>query len=63
MGLYDLCDRLNWVQACRFLQCSKSAFFRDVKRGLIPSYGVGTRNRFYLKSDLRRYLEKKTAES
>ena len=57
MGLYDLADRLNWQQACTFLCVSKSAFFRLVRKGAIPAYGL-QRNRFYLKSELAAYLEK-----
>lgn len=56
MGLYDLCDRVNWMQACKILGVSKSTLYRMVEAGLLRSYGVGARNRFFLKSELRSVL-------
>lgn len=51
MALYDLADRLNWQQACEILGCKKSMFFKLVREGKIPSYGVGKKGRWYLRSD------------
>lgn len=59
MGLYDLCDRLNWVQACRLLSVSKSTLYRLVEAGMISSYGAGARNRFFLRSELKEYMSKR----
>ena len=58
MGLYDLSDRLNWVQACRLMGISKSTLYRLVEAGRILSYGAGTRNRFFLRSELKEYMSK-----
>lgn len=57
MGLYDLCDRINWIQACRILGVSKSTLYRMVEAGIVRSYGVGARNRFFLKSELLSVLD------
>lgn len=59
MGLYDLCDRINWIQACRLIGISKSTLYRLVKAGRISSYGAGARNRFFLKSELKEYMSKR----
>ena len=59
MGLYDLNDRINWRQACLLLGCAKSTFFRLVKDGAIPAYGLAERGRFFLKSDCKAYLSNK----
>ncbi len=56
MGLYDLADRLNWQQAARLIGCSKTSFFRLVRRGKIRAYGM-ERCRFYLKSEVAEYMQ------
>lgn len=56
MSLFDLEDRLSWRQAAEFLGVSKSAFFRLVSDGEIPSYGAKETAKIYLKSDCRAYL-------
>lgn len=60
MGLYDLNDRINWRQACLILGCGKSTFFRMVREGVIPAYGLAERGRFFLKSDCMAYLSQKS---
>ena len=55
--LYDLSDRIAWEQACRIIGCSRSTFFRLVREGRITAYGGIDRNRFYLRSECRAYLE------
>ena len=59
MGLYDLSDRLNWVQACRLMGISKSTLYRLIEAGRILSYGAGSRNRFFLRSELKEYMSKR----
>ena len=44
--------RMNWRQACVFLRCSKSTFYRLVQEGKIRMYGAGTRYRWVRKEDL-----------
>ncbi len=36
-------DRINWKQACTILGCSKSMFYRLIRKGVLPAYGVGER--------------------
>ena len=48
---------MNWRQACVFLRCSKSTFYRLVQEGKIRMYGVGTRYRYVLKSDCLKVLQ------
>ena len=57
MALYDLADRLNWQQACEILGCSKAQLYRLVKEKKIPVYGTGKRYRWYLRTDLKLFLE------
>lgn len=57
MALYDLADRLNWQQACEILGCSKAQLYRLVKAKKIPVYGTGKRYRWYLRTDLKLFLE------
>ena len=63
MALYDLADRLNWQQACEILGCSKAqgvrlgAVQRELKEKKIPVYGTGKRYRWYLRTDLKLFLE------
>ncbi len=64
MGFYDVGDRLAWWQAVRFLNVSKSAFYRLAARGEFKAYGgvpCGgvVHGRFYLKSELEAYLRRK----
>lgn len=48
--------RLNWRQACAYMHCSKTMFYRMIRQGHLKSYGVGARFRFVLKSDCERLL-------
>ena len=57
MALYDLSDRLNWQQACEILGCSKAQLYRLVKEKKIPGYVTGKRYRWYLRTDLKLFLE------
>lgn len=59
MGFYDLHDRINWEQACRVLGVSKSALYRYVREGKLPAYGLGERNRWFLRSDCEALLKEK----
>ena len=44
--------RMNWRQACVYLGCSKTTFYKMVSEGRIAMYGVGTRYRWVWKEDL-----------
>ena len=59
MGFWDISDRINWEQACRVLGVSKSALYRYVRDGKLPAYGLGERNRFFLKSECMALLKEK----
>lgn len=62
MGLYDLRDRINWEQACRVLGVRKSTLFRWVNEGQITAYGLGERNRFFLRSECEALIARKAKE-
>ena len=57
--LFDLSDRIAWDQACRIIGCSRSTFFRLVSQGHITAYGATDRNRFYLRSECRAYMQRR----
>lgn len=61
MGMFDLCDRLNWEQAARLLGVGRSTFFKLVQDGQIKGYGCKG-CRFYLKSELADYLKRTAAD-
>lgn len=44
--------RMNWRQACAYLGCRKTTFYKMVSDGRIAMYGVGTRYRWVRKEDL-----------
>lgn len=44
--------RMNWRQACVYLGCSKTTFYKMVSEGRIAMYGVGTRYRWVWKEEL-----------
>jgi excisionase family DNA binding protein len=51
--------RLNWQQACAFLGCSKTHFYRLVNSGELPAVRFGkTKGTMVRESDCRRYLRK-----
>jgi excisionase family DNA binding protein len=51
--------RLNWKDACKFLGCSKSHFYRLVNSGELPAVRFGTsRGTLVKKLDCERYLRK-----
>jgi excisionase family DNA binding protein len=51
--------KLNWLQACKLLGCSKSHFYRLVNSGDLPAVRFGTsRGTLVKKSDCERYLRK-----
>lgn len=52
-------ENLNWQQACRLLECSKSHFYNLVNSGEIPAQRFGKiRGIRVRKSDCQEYLEK-----
>ena len=44
--------RMNWRQACVYLGCSKTTFYKMVSNGRLVMHGVGTRYRWVWKDDL-----------
>lgn len=44
--------RMNWRQACAYLGCSKTTFYKMVSEGRIAMHGVGTRYRWVWKEEL-----------
>lgn len=48
--------RMNWRQACAYLGCSKTTFYKMVGEGRIAMYGVGTRYRWVWKEELEQVL-------
>lgn len=51
-------DRINWKKACEILGCSKSMFYRLVRQGALPAYGVGGRFRTVSKADCEKLAAK-----
>lgn len=49
-------ERLNWREACEVLGCSKSTLYRLTIQGKINAYGVGRRNRWYLRRECERLV-------
>lgn len=56
-------DRINRTQAAKLAGVSLPTFAKLVKNGTFPEHGFGTRNKFYLRSEiieaLRREADKK----
>lgn len=56
--------RLNWRQACALLGCSKSQFYRLVKRGELRGFRIGgaRRNLWVYEEDCLKMLIEAQAE-
>lgn len=56
----QLCDRLNWQQACALIGCSRAHFYRLVSGGQIPcAYRMGKRKGIrVLRKDVEAYLQR-----
>ena len=50
-------ERLNGRQAARFLGIHVSTLIRKVDEGIIPAHDDGKGARYYLRSELQKYLE------
>ncbi len=44
-------ERLNWREACEVLGCSKSTLYRLVANGQLRAFGVGSRGRWYSRTE------------
>lgn len=49
-------ERLNWREACEVLGCSKSTLYRLVANGQLRAFGVGSRGRWYSRTECERFM-------
>lgn len=49
-------ERLNWREACEVLGCSKSTLYRLVANGQLRAFGVGSRGRWYSRTECERFV-------
>lgn len=56
MTIYDLSERLNWKQACEVLGCGKTKLYALIRNGKLPSYRVGARGMYVLRTDCKRLM-------
>ena len=49
-------ERLNWCEACEVLGCSKSTLYRLVANGQLRAFGVGSRGRWYSRTECERFV-------
>lgn len=55
--MIDPKDRITWKEACEILGCGKTFLYTLVYEGKIPAYGLGRRNRFFLRSECEKLLK------
>ncbi|WP_308598390.1 helix-turn-helix domain-containing protein [uncultured Desulfovibrio sp.] len=49
-------ERLNWREACEVLGCSKSTLYRLVANGQLRAFGVGSRGRWYSRTECQHFV-------